>query len=190
MAVGAKTDERIIVVDKSLEDQLRFQKKLNNITNRIHAAKDTNDILLNLQNEILSLFDADRITIYMVDGIKKQIVSKFKTGNEVAEIRVPLGSGSIAGYCAASGRLISISNAYDDKELKSLNQDLTFDKSWDEKTGYKTNQVLVCPVSYNKYLLGVIQLINKKSGKSFTSEDQNSVQEIAKVLGIAFFNNQ
>jgi type II secretory ATPase GspE/PulE/Tfp pilus assembly ATPase PilB-like protein len=190
MAVGAKTDERIIVVDKSLEDQLRFQKKLNNITNRIHAAKDTNDILLNLQNEILSLFDADRITIYMVDGIKKQIVSKFKTGNEVAEIRVPLGNGSIAGYCAASGRLIGISNAYDDKELKSINQDLAFDKSWDEKTGYKTTQVLVCPVSYNKYLLGVIQLINKKSGKSFTSEDQTSVLEIAKVLGIAFFNNQ
>ena len=190
MAVGAKTDERIIVVDKSLEEQLRFQKKLNNITNRIHAAKDTNDILLNLQNEILTLFDADRITIYMVDGIKKQIVSKFKTGNEVAEIRVALGGGSIAGYCAASGRLISISNAYDDKELKSLNQDLSFDKSWDEKTGYRTTQVLVCPVSYNKYLLGVIQLINKKSGKSFTSEDQTSVQEIAKVLGIAFFNNQ
>jgi type II secretory ATPase GspE/PulE/Tfp pilus assembly ATPase PilB-like protein len=190
MAVGAKTDERVIVVDKSLEDQLRFQKKLNNITNRIHAAKDTNDILLNLQSEILGLFDADRITIYMVDGIKKQIVSKFKTGNEVAEIRVPLGSGSIAGFCAASGRLVNIANAYDQNELKSTNGDLSFDKSWDEKTGYKTTQVLAAPISYNKYLLGVIQLINKKSGKPFNSEDHTSVQEISKVLGIAFFNNQ
>lgn len=190
MSVGARTDERVVVVDKSLEEQLRFQKKLNHITNRIHAAKDTNDILLNLQPEILTLFDAERITIYMVDGIKKQIVSKFKTGNEVAEIRVPLGSGSIAGYCAASGRLINIANAYDEKELKSIHPDLSFDHSWDEKTGYKTNQVLVAPVSYNKYLLGVIQLINKKSGRSFTSEDHTSVQEISKVLGIAFFNNQ
>ncbi len=190
MAVGAKTDERVIVVDNSLEEELRFQKKLNNITNRIHAAKDTNDILLNLQSEILSLFDADRITIYMVDGIKKQIVSKFKTGHEVAEIRVPLGSDSIAGYCAASGRLINIANAYDLNELKSINADLSFDRSWDEKTGYKTTQVLAAPISYNKYLLGVIQLINRKSGKPFASEDQSSVQEIAKVLGIAFFNNQ
>jgi GAF domain-containing protein len=63
------------------------------------------------------------------------------------------------------------------------------DKSWDENR-LQTNQVLVAPVSYNKYLLGVIQLINKKSGKQFTQEDQTSVQEIAKVLGIAFFNNQ
>jgi type II secretory ATPase GspE/PulE/Tfp pilus assembly ATPase PilB-like protein len=190
MSVGAKTEERIVVVDKSLEEQLRFQKKLNHITNRIHAAKDTNDILLNLQHEILGLFDADRITIYMVDGIKKQIVSKFKTGSEVAEIRVPLGSGSISGYCAASGRLINITNAYDERELKTIHPDLTFDKSWDEKTGYKTTQVLAAPVSYNKYLLGVIQLINKKSGRPFNAEDHTSVQEISKVLGIAFFNNQ
>jgi type II secretory ATPase GspE/PulE/Tfp pilus assembly ATPase PilB-like protein len=190
MAVGLKTDERIIVVDQSLEEQLKFQKKLNNITNRIHAAKDTNDILLNLQNDILGLLDADRITIYMVDGIRKQIVSKFKTGNEIAEIRVPLGNGSIAGYCAASGRIINISNAYDDQQLKSIHPDLSFDKSWDEKTGYKTSQVLAAPISYNKYLLGVIQLINKKSGKAFNSEDHTSIQEIGKVLGIAFFNNQ
>jgi len=190
MAVGAKTEERIVVVDKSLEEQLKFQKKLNNITNRIHAAKDTNDILLNLQPEILSLFDADRITIYMVDGIRKQIVSKFKTGSELAEIRVPLGSGSIAGYCAASGRLVNVRNAYDDDELRCINPDLVFDKSWDDKTGYKTSQVLAAPISYNKYLLGVIQLINKKSGKPFSDEDQTSVQEIGKVLGIAFFNNQ
>jgi type II secretory ATPase GspE/PulE/Tfp pilus assembly ATPase PilB-like protein len=190
MSQGARRNERVVVVDKSLEEQLHFQKKLNQITNRIHAAKDTNDILLNLQNDILSLFDAERITIYMVDGIKKQIVSKFKTGNEIAEIRVPLGSGSIAGYCAASGRLINIENAYDDDELKAIHQDFAFDKSWDEKTGYRTIQVLASPISYNKYLLGVIQLINKKSAPSFTADDQSSVQEISKVLGIAFFNNQ
>jgi type II secretory ATPase GspE/PulE/Tfp pilus assembly ATPase PilB-like protein len=190
MSHGVRSNERVVVVDKSLEEQLHFQKKLNLITNRIHAAKDTNDILLNLQNDILSLFDAERITIYMVDGIKKQIVSKFKTGNEVAEIRVPLGSGSIAGYCAASGRLINIQNAYEEDELKAIHPDLVFDKSWDEKTGYRTIQVLAAPISYNKYLLGVIQLINKKSGRPFNREDHNSVQEISKVLGVAFFNNQ
>jgi type II secretory ATPase GspE/PulE/Tfp pilus assembly ATPase PilB-like protein len=190
MSQGARSNERVVVVDKSLEEQLHFQKKLNQITNRIHAAKDTNDILLNLQNDILGLFHAERITIYMVDGIKKQIVSKFKTGSEIAEIRVPLGSGSIAGYCAASGRLINIENAYEENELKAIHPDLLFDKSWDDKTGYRTTQVLAAPISYNKYLLGVIQLINKKSGRPFNQEDHNSVQEISKVLGIAFFNNQ
>ncbi len=190
MAAIVTPAQQAVPIEKILEEQLKFQKRLNNITNRIHAAKDTNDILLNLQGEILSLFDADRITIYVVDGVKRQIVSKFKTGNEVSEIQVPIGNESIAGYCAASGKMVSITNAYDDSELKKLSPSLVFDKNWDEKTGYKTNQVLVAPISYNKYLLGVIQLINKKSGTQFTQEDRTSVQEIAKVLGIAFFNNQ
>ena len=102
MAAIVMTEQQAVPAEKILEEQLKFQKRLNNITNKIHAAKDTNDILLNLQGEILGLFDADRITIYMVDGIKRQIVSKFKTGNEVSEIRVPIRNDSIAGYCAAS----------------------------------------------------------------------------------------
>jgi type II secretory ATPase GspE/PulE/Tfp pilus assembly ATPase PilB-like protein len=112
------------------------------------------------------------------------------TGDEVNEIRVPVDNASIAGYCAASGKMINIVDAYSNKELKRLSPELKFDKSWDLKTGYKTKQMLAAPVSYNKYLLGVLQLINKKSGGSFTLEDQSSAMEITKVLGVAFFKNQ
>ena len=178
------------VQTKSLEEQLKFQKRLNSITNKIHSAKDTNDILLNLQGEILSLCDADRITIYVVDGVRKQIVSRFKTGDEVNEIRVPISNESISGYCAANGKVVNILNAYDENELRRISPELKFNRSWDEKTGFRTSQVLAAPILYNKYLLGVLQLINKKNGVQFTPDDQTSVHEIAKVLGIAFFNNQ
>jgi len=176
--------------EKSLEEQLQFQKRLNTITNKIHSAKDTDDILDNLQDDILDLFDADRITIYVVDGASRQVVSRFKTGSEVNEIRVPINNYSIAGYCASFGKVINITNAYDEEELKRINSDLNFDRSWDKKSGYKTKQVLVAPITFNRYLLGVIQLINKRKGNNFTLEDQSSVLEIARVLGIAFFNNQ
>jgi len=190
MAAMLKTSEEPRSGERSLEAQLQFQKRLNNITNKIHSAKDTNDILLNLQDEILGIFDAERITIYVVDGIKKQIVSKFKTGNEVNEIRVPINTESISGYCAVSGKVVNVNNAYDKTELKRLNSQLNFNHTWDERTGFRTNQVLAAPISYNKYLLGVLQLINKRDGRYFSSDDENSAQEIAKVLGIAFFNNQ
>jgi len=176
--------------ERVLEHQLQFQKKLNSITNKIHSAKDTNDILMNLQDEILGLFDADRITIYVVDGIRKQIVSRFKTGSETNEIRVPIANGSVAGHCAATGKVVNVHNAYDDQELAGIHPQLGFDKSWDVKTGYRTTQILAAPIMYNKYLLGVIQLINKKTGAAFTDEDCSSALDIARVLGIAFFNNQ
>jgi type II secretory ATPase GspE/PulE/Tfp pilus assembly ATPase PilB-like protein len=190
MAAMARGSEQTKLKEKNLEDQLQFQKKLNNITNQIHSAKDTNEIVFNLQNDILSLFDAQRLTIYVVDGIKKQIVSKIKTGDEIAEIRVPISNDSIAGYCAVSGKIVNVGNAYDKDELKRINSQLQFNKSVDEKTGFKTVQVLAAPISYNKYLLGVIQLMNKRNGSPFAAEDHTYVQEISKALGIAFFNNQ
>jgi type II secretory ATPase GspE/PulE/Tfp pilus assembly ATPase PilB-like protein len=175
---------------EALQKELSFSKNLNFITNKIHSAKNIDEILINLRESILVLFDADRITIYIVDGATRELVSRFKTGEEINEIRVPINNASIAGYSGQSGGILNIKNAYDDNELKGINPELSFDKSWDEKTGYKTKQVLVAPIKFSKYLLGVIQLINKISGNQFTLEDQKSVNEIAKVLGIAFYNHQ
>jgi type II secretory ATPase GspE/PulE/Tfp pilus assembly ATPase PilB-like protein len=72
-----------------------------------------------------------------------------------------------------------------------INKDLGFDKSWDEKGGgFRTKQVLTVPIFYKKYVIGVLQLINKKHGERFTLEDQNCAVEMANVLGIAFFNQR
>ena len=175
---------------ETLQKDLQFSNRLNFITNKIHSSKDIDDILINLMKSVLSLFDADRLTIYVVDKASKEIVSRFKTGDEINEIRVPISDSSIAGYSAKSGKIVNIANAYDSDELKRINPELTFDRSWDEKTGYTTMQVLAAPITFDKYLLGVIQVINKVSGKHFISEDQKSVIAIAKVLGIAFYNHK
>ncbi len=176
--------------ERSLKRQLEYQKRVNSITNKIHSARDTNDILMNLKEEILSLFDADRITVYVRDISKKEIVSMLKSGAEVNEIRVPINTESIAGYCAFSKRVVNVSDVRNIKELRGISPELKFDRSWDQKTGYITIQVLAAPIIYNERLLGVLQLINKKDGDRFTKDDESSALYIAKVLGIAFFKNQ
>ncbi|GAG79198.1 unnamed protein product, partial [marine sediment metagenome] len=55
------------------QKELQFSKRLNFITNKINSSKDIDDILINLREDILSLFDADRLTIYVVDGISKEM---------------------------------------------------------------------------------------------------------------------
>ncbi len=176
--------------EKLLEAQLEYQKRLNRITTKIHAANDTNEILLNLQNDILSLFDAERITIYAVDAKNREIFSMLKTGEEIKEIRVPINKDSISGCCAATCKVIEIADAYNDRELEKLSPQIKFNKSWDQKTGFRTQQVLTAPILYNRYLLGVIQLINKAGGGRFNQNDRSSVVEISKVLGAAFFKNK
>ncbi|MBN1103767.1 MAG: GspE/PulE family protein [Deltaproteobacteria bacterium] len=172
------------------KERLSYYKALNDIANQIHAAKDINEILINLRGQMLTLFDADRITIYVVDGRKKEIYSRFKEGSIPGEIRVPINNKSIAGYTANNAQITNIANAYDSHELSMINKDLGFDKSWDEKSGYATKQILTVPIFYKKYVIGVLQLINKQNGDRFTLDDQNCAVEMANVLGIAFFNQR
>ena len=171
------------------QQKLSYYKALHDIGNQIHAAKDINEILINLREKILSLFDADRITIYVVDGKRKEVYSRFAAG-AIQEIRVSINNKSLAGYTANNAQITNIVNAYDAQELKLIDRELGFDRSWDEKSKYMTKQILTVPIFYKKYVIGVLQLINKKGGDRFSLEDQNSAVEMAKVLGIAFFNQK
>jgi len=168
--------------------KLLYYKGLHDIANRIHSANDIDEILITLKDSILSLFDADRITIYVVDGKTRELYSRFKAGDEPAEIRLSLHSKSIAVYTARNAQITNIANAYDRHELAMIDKDLVLDSTWDKKSGYLTKQILTVPILYNRYLIGVLQLVNKKSGDRFTLEDQNSAVEMAKVLGIAIYN--
>jgi type II secretory ATPase GspE/PulE/Tfp pilus assembly ATPase PilB-like protein/GAF domain-containing protein len=173
----------------ALEEQLRLRKALQDITNRIHAAQNTKQILVDLRDGILNLFDAHSITIYVVDKLRNEIYSMFLVGSQLKEIRVPISNKSIAGYVANSGISVNIADVYDMPELKSIDKELTFDYSWDKKSGFRTKQVLAAPVFYDKTLKGVIQILNRKGAGKFTEDEQGFLLEIADVLGIAL-NNQ
>lgn len=173
-----------------LKQDVQYREKLWEITNRIHAASNIDEILINFEDDVTNLFEAERITVYVVDGIKRELVSRVKSGDEISDIRLPISPHSLAGYAAYKGELINIKDVYDELELFSIDPDLEFDASWDKKTGFRTRQVLVSPIRFQKYLLGVIQIINCKDGASFVERDIAAVQELSKTLGIAIYNQK
>ena len=174
---------------QELQQKVTFAENVKRITDQIHAASDLDHILLDLRKEVLSIFDAEDLTIFAFDPEKKEIFSKVPHIDSVEEIRIPITEQSLAGFCAKYLRPVSIADAYNIAELHGVHPSLVHDTSYDKRTGFKTKQVLTYPiVADNKYLMGVLQLLNKKSGARFTRKDEESVAEIAKALGIAFFN--
>ncbi len=172
-----------------IQEQLKKERLLNGITHQLHDARDLDEILLYLKDEIIALFDAERITIYGVDTDKRQIFSKIKEGEEVKEIRLALGKSSVAGHTAVSGKTFNISDVYDSEQLKKLDPELKFDDHWDQISGFKTKQLLSGPILYNgKYLKGVLEVVNKVGADHFSEEDEKYLGEICKVLGLAFHN--
>ncbi|UCD33600.1 MAG: GAF domain-containing protein, partial [Desulfobacterales bacterium] len=155
---------------KQLVSEVEKRKKLQNICDKIHAAVNLDEILVGLIDEIAHFFKAERLTIYLVDGKKQELVSRHKIGDEIEEIRIPISSSSISGYAALKKKILNLKNAYNDDELATIDSDLKHDKRWDEKFGFTTKQVLVVPVLFKqKIVFGAIQLMNRKNGNSFTA---------------------
>jgi type II secretory ATPase GspE/PulE/Tfp pilus assembly ATPase PilB-like protein len=172
----------------SLEKELEFRKKLSSIANQINSAESIPHILMTLKDRILELLDAERLTIYAVDTKNQELYSIQKVGDLPKEIRVPKSFASIAGFTALARKTINIKDAYDAAELQKFHANLRFDQRWDKQTGFRTRAVLAVPILFEKYLMGVVQLINKRHGVAFTAQDEDAAEEIGRILGIAFYN--
>src|SRR5688572_715625 len=172
----------------SMERELEFRKKLTGIANQINSAESIPYILMTLKDRILELLDAERLTIYAIDTKNQELYSLQKVGDVPKEIRVPKSFASIAGFTALARKTINIKDAYETAELQKFHANLRFDQRWDKQSGFRTKSVLAVPIMFEKYLMGVIQLINKRNGVTFTAQDEDGAEEIGRILGIAFYN--
>src|SRR4029077_11838239 len=170
--------------------KLAFSKKLQAGTNRIHSTSNVDEIILDVSRDICQLFEADRMTVYITSEDGGSIVSKVKTGlNSFKDIKLPISESSLAGYCALNKRHMNIKDVYDDSELRQYSSNLTFLKAVDQRTGYRSKQMLIAPIlggDSGADLMGVIQLINNLAGEPFSSLHDEGVVELSKTLAIAF----
>ena len=173
--------------------RLLFQKNLQVVTNKIHATSNIDEIMLEVSADICNLFNADRLTIYTIGDDKQTIVSKVKTGlNSFKDLKLPIAEHSIAGYVALSKKMLNLKDVYDDAELKQYNPNLRFLQEVDKRTGYRTKQMLVASVveAGSNELIGVVQLINNKTGAPFGPLAEEGAQELCQTLAIAFRQRQ
>ncbi|NBR26812.1 MAG: GspE/PulE family protein [Betaproteobacteria bacterium] len=181
------------VAQDNLAEKLNFSKNLQAVTNKIHATSNIDEIMLELSQDICALFNADRLTLYLISEDKTSIVSKVKTGlNSFKDLKLPIAEQSIAGFVAVHKKMINIRDVYDEKELKSYSPHLNFLKQVDTKTGYRTKQMLVAPVldAQTKDLIGVVQIINSKAGQPFPPMIEEGAVHVCETLAIAYKQRQ
>jgi len=162
-------------------------EQVKRVINQIQAARDLDQLFIDLNRDILKIFDAQQVVLYAVDQEKNELLTRFPM-DTIQIVRVPINERSLAGYAAKSLRPNSVKDAYNQAELTAVHPSLIHDPSWDKKTGFRTKQVLTFPIVFeNKTLQGLIQLLNKKNGDAFSKEDEAVVGEIASHVGSALF---
>ena len=173
-------------------NQLQFTKELNQVINRVHSASNIDEIMLEVSRDVCTLLNADRLTIYVVGEDGSSLVSKVKTGlNSFKDLKLPIAEQSVAGFVGVHKKVVNIKDVYDGQELNSLSPQLRFLKEVDTRTGYRTKQMLVVPiVDADSNLVGVIQVINNKSGESFSGMVEAGAQELAQSMALSLRQRQ
>ncbi len=176
---------------RGLSFEALFFRQLQQVTTRIHDTENLDQLMLELSSDICRLFNADRFTLYAMGEDQASIVSKVKTGlNTARELKLPVGTQSLAGYVAMSRQPLNIADVYVEEDLRRLHPDLTFLQEVDKRSGYRTKQMLVQPILDGKQLHGVLQIINNKADRPFSALDVDGAAQLCKTLATAIRQRQ
>jgi HD-GYP domain-containing protein (c-di-GMP phosphodiesterase class II) len=159
----------------------RYQYELGEViecARAIETERDIDKLLGVILQKSRFITGADAGSIYVVDNDaagQRQLRFKLSQNDSVQfdsrEFAIPLSPRSMAGASALHGKPINIVDVY----AMPPDSPFGFDRSFDEKTGYRTKSVLCMPlVSRADEVIGVIQLINKKRDKDkrlYSKED-------------------
>ena len=135
--------------------------------------RDLDDLLNYILEQCKIAMECDRCTIFLHDRKGKQIWSKVAMGED--RISLPEGTG-IAGETISRKKVINVVDAYKDKR---------FNSAVDEKTGYKTKNILSVPMLNSEGLaVGCLQSINK-GGEGFSEADSELALAFASQSAVA-----
>jgi class 3 adenylate cyclase len=123
------------------------------------------------------LFNEERNSLYFADAIGDKAPQLLNDWGEFSEQQVPL-EGSKAGEVFTTGEPLV---------EDSLSDDPGHFKPVDAKTDHQTRCMICVPLSAAGVRLGVVQLLNKESGK-FTARDQILLEQFANQAALGIRN--
>jgi len=140
---------------------------------------DLRETLNTVFYNILNVIQAEAGSIFLVDDVSTMLVCRICQGpKDIKGIRVPLGKG-IVGHVAKT-RQVDVTT--DVKKNPYHYPDV------DEQSGFMTKSMISMPLISKDEVLGVIQVINKKGGKTFSQDDVNLLQSLSSGAALALQN--
>ena len=163
---------------KLFEETKKDQDDLIDIAKALSNEKDLEkllDLTLSLSKKITG---ADAGSIYLVEnkanGMKCLQFKSSHTFSRVIPLKsftMPVNDQSIAGYVTITGKVLNIPDVY--KLSESGEFPFLHNSTFDVQHNYLTRSMLIAPMrNYQNDIIGVIQLINSKLGKSQLRDDE------------------
>ncbi len=151
------------------------------ISTLINSTFEINEVLNRIMNSANRVVKAEVSSLLLIDRKSRELyfhVALGDKGEEVKKFRLKLGEG-IAGWVAEHSRPLIVPD---------VQKDSRFYRDISKKIGYQTKSILCVPLTLKNKTIGVLEVINKVGGGSFTAEDQNLLETFANLAGVAIEN--
>lgn len=165
------------------ERQARQLTALNRIIHSMTSTLDPERVPSLIMQQAQELLDVEEGSLLLVDEASGDLVFSYAcgpTGNELLGQRLPHGVG-VAGFVATSGQSALVNDTSSDGR---------FYAATDTTTGYVTRSLLAVPLRGLGGIMGVIEVMNKRSGAPFVAEDRMLLEAFADQSVIALENAQ
>lgn len=162
-----------------LAGQLREALTVSVATATIASPATESGLLEAVVDTAAYLIGAKAASLYLVDEEAGELVFRVTTGpkaKEVRQFRLPLNRG-IAGLVAATGQPMAISDA--DEHPDEAREIIA------SAIDYHPKSILCAPLTSRDRVIGVLQLLDKVGGDSFTPEDLDQLGMFARQAALA-----
>jgi len=157
--------------------------ELSEIARALTTERDIDRLLGLILEKSRIVTGADAGSLYVVEGTPgytegRSLHFKLCQNDSVRfdwrEFTMPVDRNSMAGWVALERQTIRIDDAYQLSQGASF----SFDRSFDERAGYRTKSMICTPLVTNRGdVLGVLQLINKKRSPGSRLSNPSDVEE-------------
>ncbi len=174
-----------IVKSRLLEESQRRARQLttlNEITKQLTSTLESEPLLQNILDNAVGILNCEAGSLFLTDEQTDEMVFKVTVGppasaNLVGQ-RLPPGSGIVGR--AVQTRAPVIEN---DAQHSGSRHAAT-----DQQTGFTTRALLAVPLQVKDRVLGVIEVINRRDGLPFGTDDQDLLTAFAGQAAVAIEN--
>jgi diguanylate cyclase (GGDEF)-like protein len=175
--------ENIIFSENSrLKNELLLAKSelifFEEVSKTLASSSDQGNILKKIMGKIKSMIQSESWSVLLVDQETGELVfekTDAKKTKEIQKFRLKIGEG-IAGWVAREGLPVVVPD---------VSKDERFLGKIDNAIRFKTKSLMCVPVKINDQVIGVLELVNKKTGEPFTREDLDLLMKLIDLTAIA-----
>ncbi|MGB0135026.1 ATP-binding SpoIIE family protein phosphatase [Dokdonella sp.] len=152
---------------------------LADLSETLAVSLDLRQTLSEAVNRIADFMGAEAASLFLLDDDRKMLECKVCVGPiDIAGLRIPLGQG-VVGRTVAENASQVVADALSDPRV---------DHTTDSDTGFVTRSLLCTPLATAKGPIGALEVVNKRSGGSFSADDAEILRLIAAPTSLAINN--